>query len=95
MASTQRQRSSDRRRPERRRTTVSFMKLIKHLLLSGIYLPLGAVSAVGLLDWREDDWILLLVVCSASLGAHLTFLAMRFADWKNRQRSSSTMQVVG
>ena len=71
------------------------MRVIKHLLLSGIYLPLGVISTVGLRDWREDDWILLLVVCSACLGAHLTFLVMRFAAWKKRQRTSSTMQVVG
>ena len=89
MPSRSRSRSSDKHRAEQRRTAVSFVRVFKHLFMAGVYLPMIIISLVGLMDWREEDWVIVLMAGCFCFGAHVTWLSVRFSAWKKRQRNNS------
>lgn len=74
---------------------VSALKVFQHVLLAAAYLNVMLLAHTGLLEWREDEWALLLIVASAAMGAHVSFLGLKFMAWKKKRRDSRALSAFG
>ena len=66
-----------------------------HSLVIAVLSALIVVSHTGVLEWRDDDFLNLLIGCSFLLGMQAMYLMQKYLKWRRRQLERRSLKSIG
>jgi len=88
-------RSGSRRRFGNTQRTVPAGVAMGHSLLLALSASMVVIGAAGVLEWRDDDFLNLVIGASFLMGMQVMYLVQKYLRWRKKQRDRQALKAVG
>jgi hypothetical protein len=77
------------------RRTVPAGVAMGHSLLLALSASMVVIGSTGVLEWRDDDFLNLVIGASFLMGMQVMYLVQKYLRWRQKQRDRRTLKAVG
>jgi hypothetical protein len=77
------------------RRTVPAGVAMGHSLLLALSASMVVIGSTGVLEWRDDDFLNLVIGASFLVGMQVMYLVQKYLRWRQKQRDRRTLKAVG